>query len=604
MAKLYITNNESNFNAVINANKDVFSKSSSNRVGDFFIASFAKKNKVSSVYRPQYPIWASGTFIYKEKTGEEALNLIYQDYGTLGVAGLKKSIIGYYNIIIQVNSTIIIFNDYYGVYDLCYYHDGDYISIGSQLKDVAFNKHDLQIDEFSFIQEVGQLGPFPGKTIYKQINKLKGDEYLELIEDRVIVNTISEKEYAIACTYKSEEDALSELSQKLTYYSSIISKAYGKVVVFLTGGLDSRLNFAAFNKSGSLRTQYWKSFGVNKEDEVIARKLSSYYNIEFKATDCFDPEDYNGVDVDYQKYLFDEVGFYNFVCNGNPQIINEVKKYGDNAEFLAFGYFCEAIRLREWAAALNSDTFSIDSYIDDYYINKTLNTSNYPNYKNYREYLKTNFIEQLNSIGIYDNYDKIPLRCFEKFRWIMARLCDSRMECLNNNFAYSFAIMSIPEIHQTILDLPDDIIRDGVFQVKLINILDQNLAGGFEVFSHNRAYVIDKYGHKRRQLSFKNMADAVFRVFPFIKPILIAIFRKRRNQKINISDIYKQVKVLLSASSLDFAFNVDFYRHNSNDTSIKRFRQILIALLLLKDPSGKETEYYLNNGKSNKSNCK
>lgn len=586
MAKFFVTNDELVFNRVIDSNKQVFVKNRVDYLEKCKIVSYAKINNVSKVYNPQNTIWAVGSFIYKGTIGEDALDKIYNDFEELGVAGLKKQIIGYYNIAICHKGTFYFFNDYYGVYDLCYYYDSKYFAIGSQLKDLAYSTGKLEIDEFSFIQEVCQLGAFPGKTFYRDIHKMKGNEFARVSDNVFYIESIPEDIYKISYNYQSEKDALNDISQLISESASIISKAYGKIVVFLTGGLDSRLNFAAYyNRDNKLRTQYWKSFGVNKEDEIIAQKISSYYGVPFKASNCYDPEDINGINWNYQNSLFKIVGFYNFVCNGNSQIINEIRKYANDGEFLAFGYFCEAIRLREWAAALNSDTFSLDRYIDDYYINKTLNHSNYPNISGYRDYLKTNYIEQLKSIGINDNYDRIPIRVFERFRWIMARLCDSRMECINNYFSYSFAIMSIPHIHEAVLSLPETIIRDGVFQVKLIDALNQGMVRKFEVFSHNRAYVINKYGNKKRQFTFKNVADRVFMLLPFIKPLCISIFRRHRNQKINIGDNYNQTMALFAKCNMPFDFYIDKYRHNSNDTSIKRYRQFLVGVGILQEAS-------------------
>lgn len=76
-----------------------------------------------------------GTFMYKGITGPSALKLIYEDSRLLSVAELKKQIIGYYNIVIFDHSSVTIFNDYYGIYDICYStHDKDYF-VSSQLKE-------------------------------------------------------------------------------------------------------------------------------------------------------------------------------------------------------------------------------------------------------------------------------------------------------------------------------------------------------------------------------------------------------------------------------------------------------------------------------------
>ena len=57
-----------------------------------------------------------GSFIYKSKTGEEALSMIISEFSASKISDLKKVIRGIYSFAIYKNEVVYFFNDYYGLF--------------------------------------------------------------------------------------------------------------------------------------------------------------------------------------------------------------------------------------------------------------------------------------------------------------------------------------------------------------------------------------------------------------------------------------------------------------------------------------------------------
>ena len=310
----------------------------------------------------------------------------------------------------------------------------------------------------------------------------------------------------------------------LVDYAVKINEVFGKQSCFMTGGLDSRLVFGSFNKAGgNFECMFGQSGSSQLGDRVLVEKLSSVYNKKLNILDWTNKEEDS---LEKQLEVFKMVDFNNWIGGGYKPHILSFAECSKERPFYAFGYFCEAIRLRDWAEN-KGQYFSLYDYVDNYYINKKLSQV-YPNYSSYRDYLVNEYKLQLNEIGINRDYDHISIDVFERFRWMMARFCDSRSEFMLNNFGYAFSILSIPKIHEAILSLPANVIRGGVFQVKVINALDSHLIRDFDVFSHLRPYKISKDFRKVRKFSMKNLADSVFKVVPLVKPLLTNFYRSKR----------------------------------------------------------------------------
>lgn len=512
-----------------------------------------------------------GTFIFKEKVGEDAVKLLYEVFSPEIIADLKKEIIGIYAVFIHKKGKSYIFNDYYGLYDVCYSQVGDNYYIGNSLSEVAVASGQTEFDDYSLLMELFQVGCFPGKTIFKDVANLRGEEWLTLT-DCIEVCTIPSESYRINYRYETEDKALNDIKGWLCKYAKLVDNCYLSEAVFLTGGLDSRMVFGAFNNvNANFNCLYGTGRITEKEDKRLATELCNDYNKKLNILNWSHPEETEPIDWNYQEEVFKKIGFSNVIASGSRNQYESIKDGCKDVNFYAFGYYCEAIRLRDWAADLHRNFFSLDEYIDDYYLSPRLTEDVYQDIKGYRSFLRDNYIKQLNDIGVDDNYDKIPLDKFERFRWKQSRFCDSRMEFFVNHYTYSFSLLSIPTIHEAILSLPAEVIRDGVFQVKLIKLLDKNLIDKYDVFSHMRLFTVNKKNKKIRKLTLKNMGDELFKYLPSVKPFLIKIYRKYRyNNNQTLSEQTIQIGDL--SNNIYLPFN-----YKALDGDLSRLRQFLIG---------------------------
>lgn len=261
----------------------------------------------------------------------------------------------------------------------------------------------------------------------------------------------------------------------------------------------------------------------------VAEYIYRDFHKDFVLEDCNNRKGFN---LNDQFNTFRTVGYYNYVGLGSKQCYNEYERIGKGYTFYQAGYLCEALRLREWAEQKKSSTFSLTDYVDKYYINKSLKEC-YANYDEYRNYLVKKYREQLKEIGFTGDENRIPMDYFERFRWIMSRYCDSRSVMMLNSFQFTFPIMSTPFIHEIVLSLPADVIKDGGFQIELVSVMNKEWVELFGLHSHRRSYRI-KNNKKIPLLAMKNVADYCFTLLPFIKTMMLAVYRKFKYDSINV----------------------------------------------------------------------
>lgn len=519
---------------VIRDNESSFSVSGSFQNEKFSCAVFQKINLVSHniVEDDEGFAYMVGTYMFKGKTGKQVIHYVYDNFSPSRIIEYKKKIVGMWSILVYKNGSVYFFNDYYGLYDLFYNDKGD---VANAIADVVTTED--TINEYGFIMDVFQQGAFPGETSYKQIKKIKQNEYLRFDDSLSVLNV--EGEYSYRYVFSSEESALNELRSLLKEYAGQISSAFGKPTIFLTGGLDSRLVLGSFLIANvPFECAYGRGYQTCDDDLKIVQSITERYNIETTILDWRKEElDLEG----NMKELFDRIGFYNYTDSSSLLRFKTFADCSNRTPFYSFGYFCEAIRLREWAEKKDA-VFSLVDYVDNYYINKSLKRV-YENYADYRQYLIEKYQEMLKQLGYNGNLERIPLDIFENFRWMMARYCDSRFDFVLNNYGFAFSLLSVPQIHELILSLPAELIRNGRFQVKLIYKLDPELVTCFDLFSHRRKFKINKNFDKVRKLTAKNMADTLLNS-SFLKEILKKILQSYQKKANKSSETDRALKLI------------------------------------------------------------
>ena len=569
MSKFVITNSSSSLDYIIRQNT-MFSISEKFDVPNIKSVCF---DKISVHHENVYHddrggiIYIVGTPLVRDGLNiDNIAKYIYDSFekGVSCIGLIKKAIVGMWAAMIVKDGIGYVFNDYYGLYDICYSKsNGDYY-ISNSLADICLCEPHLTFNEYAFIMEAFQGGAFPGETIFEGIKKIKSDECLLIDHDqmKLVHIEVSSEKY----NYTNEDNALRDIAEMSRIYAKKIDAAYAPEGIGMTGGLDSRLVFAAFNAVGAdFSCVHGVSSVTYSGDKVIVEQICKAYNKELEFHDWQQPKAFNLKD---QESVFAEVGFNNFIAAGCKAHFSKFKEEAKRHHYHLAGYFGEAIRLRDWAEKKGS-FFSLYDYVDNYFINKALK-STYSNYDNYRNYVIDEHKKQLRSLGYEGDENAIPIDFFESFRWIMSRFSDTRSVFNTNIYRFCYPLMGFPQIHEAVLSLPAKVIKGSKFQIKLLCELDKGLITKFDIFSHNRPWKIIR-GKKIRKMSKANLADIIAESFPFIRPTLRRVYRNLRNK-----EGYQRNAMLNDIDSMRYLLpqyiEIDNYKE-----SLIRLRAILIG---------------------------
>lgn len=585
MARIILTNNKNKFYSSIKNIKDSRLVNGNFISNDFFncavfekriysLGNFWKKNDNEFIA-------AVGSFLYKSKTGSEALSEIFNDFSG-DVNKIKKKCVGIYSFIILKNNEVYIFNDYYGICDLNYFQDKDVFFISNSLSELVKCCDSLNLNENGVITECFHTGCFSAFTPFDDVFKVTGDQYIRIIDEKFEVCIIPYSDYKYNNEFISEEQSLNELTSLLEKYSKNIANCFKDVAVNVTGGLDSRAVLASLLKGG-IKPKLLYGVGNSYvaptclDDYNIVKQLAKNLKLPLYSMNWNDVESISGFSFKYQSRIFKDFGFCNMLYAGNENIFTEYEGLIPNyPKFMEFGYFLENLRLREWAEEKNKEYISLNEFIDEYYLNNSL-LDVFPNYLEYRDHLYTIFSSIAFKQGILTEDNLISINNFERLRWNSARYSDSRMHVFINEFTYAFPIFGIPEIHELILALPANVIRSGVFQIKLVKKLDVEMIK-FPLFSHRRLFKINKNNSKSKVINIKNIADSVFKVIRFIEYPLKNLYRR-----ISFKDYSCLGKKVNEDISIFDGINIEYKNYKGDVGDMYKYRQFLIGYDFVKN---------------------
>jgi hypothetical protein len=555
MARLVLTNNKSKLNMAIKRNINAgfgdYSQYVSNKC---FLAMHKKRIKKieNFIEKPNGDFCCiAGTGIYMNATGEEALDFIYRDFEN-DIESIRKKIIGNYVIAIKKNNRIVVFVDKYQVLKVYYYNiDGNWF-ITNSLADIGNVLDQINIHEYSFIQETMLAGTIGTQAIFQNVFRLFGHQYIE-IDCRDNHFTIKEMPYSRKRRNfdgRSIESAVSEYADIVRAKFAIVANIFGSNIrIHQTGGLDNRTVFSAFMAVGC---KPGIVYGIGNsiitstknEDLLICKEFQKIFRLDFYEMNWKE----NYLDG-YQHWsdLFNRYGFSVRIYGGNRNFFNEYEgRIPEYPDFMECGYFLENLRLREWALKRRKEKFTIDEFVDEYLLGGAYgaisgNKNFYPQYNIFKDYLVGEFKKYISLYQISED-NQISLNTFDQVRWIHSRNCDSAMVNFLNEFAPSIAMFSLPELHEFPFDVPAAWRANGRFQVMLINELYPN-ALSIPIFSHCKRQVFSRNDFSlKAENSFARSAKEIlnkFSVPKYVRNILKLLYIKSMPDK-NRMEAYKE----------------------------------------------------------------
>lgn len=575
MSRYLFTSNLDTFDLLKNQNKVTLNTTWAT------IRAYKKINISSAICFSDGSNWivGVGSFIYKSKTGEEALSMIISEFSASKIPDLKKVIRGIYSFAIYKNEVVYFFNDYYGLFETIYgivEEKGYYV--GTNLADIIPILPKCEINEFPFMLHCFAYGNFSNEGLVSGSYKLAGNEYLIANKENLEKVIIDELDYSVSIPdFCDVDQAINYLVSQIRDVVSDIKSCYGPSTLCITGGLDSRLVLGALTHDRGILSKliYGESknffLSTHPEDKIVAKELSTLTSVPLDVYDWTNPEGNSIIDLDWQEQLFSQVGFFNTPYGGNRLFVETITD-PQNGPYIEFGYFLEAIRTREWVDGEKGTTFSIDDYINNTY--PFFYKLPYKNKDSFIIWLKELFKTKTAILGI-SNYDEIPLSKVNEIEWIFReRITDSGMHRFLNYYMYAFPIFAVPQIHEFIIKLPHEIIKKGKFQISLIKALNPQLLK-INIFSHRHKYRINRKNEKIMVLNFKNIATWFRYRLPRLYKFLLSKYQ-RRKYKFTQQDNGLFLEQILSLKG-DTADYLDIAKYDGDVTLLFKLRQAMLA---------------------------
>lgn len=460
-------------------------------------------------------IATSGTLIYKEQLGKKALRLLYENFhGKL--KDVREYIVGNYLLTIKKNDKIYIFCEENNLFNIFYRYNNNKWIVSNSFNDVAmYNTKELTINNFNFLEYSFQSTIIGNGTVYNEIYKLLGDEYvvIDLKEDSFKVRN---EEIDSLVSSDIDTNSIDYFCEVLNDKVRIISEKFKNHTMCMTGGLDSRLVFSSMMKN-NIKPNLTYGIGnspltnTKSKDLSINRIIAERYALDLSVMNWDTPEEFNR---DWLE-LNDKYDILSLIYAGSKNVFGALENI--KTEFIDFGYFGEPYRNVPWIDQLKSDTFTINEFIDDFYIYKPLKTS-ITNYTQYRNHLKDKFLYLCEMKNL--NPNKLTKIDFQVLHNVYRKGADTMLLNLMNRLCYSVSILGQKELLDISEILPYSIKKDSNFILKAIN---NNYCDTLEIpfFSHIENWIFDSES---------------FKLIPFNKEKLVSKFLKAKFKKIITND--------------------------------------------------------------------
>lgn len=502
MARIMISNNQKRVNYFNDFSKNVgFNDFNLYNGSNFYLSVHKKKiHKIENFVELDNGDFCSvvGTCIVGNKTGTDALKELYINFNN-DIEAMRTELLGNYIVCIKKFGKIYIFTDKYQVLKSYYQVNDSGWIFSNRIENIAMSSNNLKVNEFGLLQESMLVSAFGKETMFEDISRLFGYEYIE-IDCKTNVFTIKEVTYKRKrrdFANKTIEEAASEYSELIKKRFTTVSNVFGdQIRIHQTGGLDNRTVFAGFLSTGvkpDILYGVGNSVLSNTKDEDLnlCKKYAEKYNIDLYKMDW--RESYVGANKEWST-LFDKYGFLYSLYGGARNFFKEYEGNIPNyPTFMECGYFLENLRLREFISESKKKTITVEYFVEKYLLGSGYGIVDENLTLNFSEF-KSKLVSLLQEkIKIYGIEPKgiINEQNFDEVRWIHARHTDSLLVNFLNDFSASIAMFSIEELHEFPFDVPADWRRNAKFQLMVINSLNESVLE-IPIFSHCQRHQFDK----------------------------------------------------------------------------------------------------------------
>ena len=506
MSKMIISNYENWFSSIKKSVSPYFHENSSFCMDGFYSCVFKKLNidNINYYVEGEDFVYSTGTIIYDGKFGIEALQKLLRDAKTQHIKELRSKMIGSFAIVYKIDSLVRCFVDEVHTFSFYYFVQKDRYVLTNSFYNIA-KCVGIKLNDYALLERGVRRSTMSNITPCQGIFKLCAGEYFEVdlltksfgvypIELNQYESNICTREEYINCIYESVKNI-----------SSIRSKHIHNYLHFLTGGIDSRLEFAIniFNND-SIKLGYWMGNDVitngTASDLEITKRIAEKYDIPFE---CFEvSESYSSSISNIDSTLCDKYGEYASLYCGNSKWFGIFENM-DNIEYIGFGYLGESLRELSDLDRSYDREYDLEKFIKEVYCRTGLEK-----YVFHLDGFYSNIEKELLALkkNKSKKIDKTEAFCFFTYSRYEA-------DCIINNFVnlfcYSFPVFGQKRVADVINALDYEWLKDDYVSLSLINRFDKKLLD-FSIYSHHRKFVCHK-----DSLSMKKSFKYVF--FDFMK---------------------------------------------------------------------------------------
>ena len=366
----------------------------------------------------------TGTFIYKSKTGKDALFDILSDFND--VNNMQNNIYGSFCIIVYKNSCLNIFTDASSTYNIYYYLSGGNIILSNTYYHVACCLDEV-INNGIGLTENWLRSAIDGTTPIKYIYKLMGNQVIKYRDHKWCISKVYNK---------SNTKNVANLASFALKMYRCLPKVFESCGVFLTGGQDSRLSLALLLAIDMPTTLYYgigdsSDTATQQEDLNIVEQIAKTFSLPINKMNWKNSDQIN---IDQYLKKYGEL----FMCyNMNKNVMREFEEK-IKTELVAFGYFGEVYRTIEAIEEYKKDNFTLDEFVDELYLKTSAELFNEGAYKEYRTIIKKQYEEICGIKEIDPNH--LTKNDFQKLNTVYRQRWDTQMNNFANQFFYSLPL--------------------------------------------------------------------------------------------------------------------------------------------------------------------
>lgn len=115
---------------------------------------------------------------------------------------------------------------------------------------VSVIRERVTLDEMNLIEYASTFNIFCDGTIFKEIKRLEGEQYLVVKDGKVSLFTIANLNMFPLIDDKSTDEVAKQLAAQLSHKAKVIATVLGTPILSMTGGLDSRILLASYLSAG------------------------------------------------------------------------------------------------------------------------------------------------------------------------------------------------------------------------------------------------------------------------------------------------------------------------------------------------------------------